>query len=117
MPLIKVQASVDAPAQETVDKLLKSLSGKLAKHLSKSESYVMTAFEAGLPMTFAGTSDPACYIEVKSIGTMSPDQTQAMSQDFCQEANEVLGIPENRIYIGFTDVERHLWGWDGRTFG
>jgi len=50
MPLIKVQASVDAPEKEKVDQLLKSLSGKLAQHLSKSESYVMTAFEPGVAM-------------------------------------------------------------------
>ncbi|MBD2448890.1 hypothetical protein H6G76_17350 [Nostoc sp. FACHB-152] len=96
---------------------LKSLSSKLAKHLGKPESYVMTAFEAEVSMTFAGTTDPVCYIEIKSIGTMKPNQTEAMSQDFCQQINQTLGVPENRIYIEFADAKGAMWGWDSKTFG
>jgi phenylpyruvate tautomerase len=88
MPLIKVQTSIAAPESSTVEGLLKVLSSKLALHLSKPESYVMTAFEPGVAMTFAGTTEPVCYIEIKSIGSMSPAQTKAMSQDFCQVINE-----------------------------
>ncbi len=117
MPLIKVQSSVSEPEKTAIDGLLKSLSAKLAKHLGKSESYVMTAFQSDVPMTFAGTVEPVCYLEVKSIGKMSPTQTKAMSQDFCQMINDKLGVPINRIYIEFADVERHLWGWNGSTFG
>lgn len=84
MPLIKVQTSVALPAPTAVEGLLKILSAKLATHLGKPESYVMTAFEPEVAMTFAGTVEPVCYIEVKSIGNMSPAQTKAMSQDFCQ---------------------------------
>ena len=90
---------------------------KLAKHLGKPESYVMTAFEPGVSMTFAGTTDPVCYIEIKSIGSMKPQQTQAMSQDFCQEINQSLGVPTNRIYIEFADAQATMWGWNGSTFG
>ena len=64
MPLIKVQTSVDAPAQSTVEALLKQLSASLSQHLGKPESYVMTAFEPSTPMTFGGTTDPACYIQI-----------------------------------------------------
>ncbi|MCG6134946.1 MAG: phenylpyruvate tautomerase MIF-related protein [Nostoc sp. LLA-1] len=117
MPLIKVQTSVSAPEKTEVEAMLKNLSGKLAKHLGKPESYVMTAFEAGVPMTFAGTTDPVCYIEIKSVGTMKPDQTKAMSQDFCQEINQSLGVPTNRTYIEFADAKGAMWGWNGATFG
>ncbi|MGK7872258.1 MAG: phenylpyruvate tautomerase MIF-related protein [Xenococcaceae cyanobacterium] len=117
MPLIKVQSSVSAPEKTAVEELLKSLSGKLAKHLGKSESYVMTAFEPDVAMTFAGTFDPVCYVEVKSIGNMSPAQTKAMSQDFCQQINEKLGVPTNRIYIEFADAKGAMWGWNSSTFG
>lgn len=116
MPLIKVQTSVVAPESTAVEGLLKILSGKLAMHLSKPESYVMTAFEPEVAMTFAGTIEPVCYIEVKSIGSMSPAQTQAMSQDFCQVINEKLGVPINRIYIEFADAKDAMWGWNGSTF-
>ncbi|MBD2209442.1 hypothetical protein H6G27_06085 [Nostoc linckia FACHB-104] len=117
MPLIKVQTSVAAPERTEIESLLKSLSAKLAKHLGKPESYVMTAFEPDVPMTFAGTTDPVCYIEIKSIGTMKPDQTATMSQDFCQQINQILGVSKNRIYIEFADAKGAMWGWNGSTFG
>ncbi|WNZ23191.1 hypothetical protein HJG54_10205 [Leptolyngbya sp. NK1-12] len=117
MPLIKVQTSATAPDQATVESLLKRLSASLAKHTGKPESYVMAAFEPGLAMTFAGTTDPVCYIEIKSVGTMSPAQTKAMSQDFCQQVNAALGVPTNRTYIEFADAKGYMWGWNGATFG
>ncbi|GAA6615962.1 phenylpyruvate tautomerase MIF-related protein [Scytonema sp. NUACC26] len=117
MPLIKVQTSVSTPTKAEIEKLLKNLSAKLAKHTGKPESYVMTAFETEIPMTFGGTTDPVCYIEIKNIGTMLPQQTKEMSQDFCQEINQVLGVPQNRIYIEFADARATMWGWNSSTFG
>jgi phenylpyruvate tautomerase PptA (4-oxalocrotonate tautomerase family) len=117
MPLIKVQTSVATPEKSTVEALLTTLSASLAKHVGKPESYVMTAFEPGVAMTFGGTSDPVCYIEIKNVGNMKPDQTQAMSQDFCQQINQALGVPTNRTYIEFADAKGAMWGWNGSTFG
>jgi phenylpyruvate tautomerase len=116
MPLIKVQTSIAAPEKSAVEALLKDLSASLAKHLGKPESYVMTAFEPNFAMTFAGTTDPVCYIEIKSVGTMNPNQTKAMSQDFCQKINQALKVPTDRTYIEFADVKGAMWGWNGRTF-
>lgn len=117
MPLIKVQTSVSKPNPSEIESLLKTLSASLAQHLGKPESYVMTAFESDVPMTFAGTTDPVCYIEIKSIGTMKSNQTKAMSQDFCQKINQALGVSPNRIYIEFADAQGAMWGWNGSTFG
>jgi len=117
MPLIKVQTSLPAPAKDDVNALLKQLSASLAKHTSKPETYVMTAFEPGVSMTFGGTFDPVCYVEVKSVGSMSPAQTKAMSQDFCQQIHAALGVPGDRIYIEFADAKGAMWGWNGSTFG
>lgn len=117
MPLIKVQSSVDAPEPTAVEGLLKTLSAKLAQHVGKPESYVMTAFEPNVAMTFGGTIEPTCYMEVKNIGSMNPAQTKAMSQDFSQVISDKLGVPINRIYIEFTDAKGALWGWNGSTFG
>ena len=117
MPLIKVQSSIAKPEKSTVESLLKNLSANLAKHLGKSESYVMTAFESDVPMTFAGTFDPVCYVEIKSVGTMNSAQTKAMSQDFCQYISETLDVPAKRIYIEFADAKGYMWGWNQATFG
>lgn len=116
MPLIKVQSSV-SPSEATVNSLLTSLSSSLAKHLGKPESYVMTAFESDAIMTFGGTFEPTCYVEIKSIGSMSPDQTKAMSQDFCSQISDELAVPVNRIYLEFADAQGYMWGWNESTFG
>ncbi|MGB3241052.1 MAG: phenylpyruvate tautomerase MIF-related protein [Geitlerinemataceae cyanobacterium] len=117
MPLIKVQTSAATIDRSSVEEMLKELSAKLAKHLGKPESYVMTAFEPNVAMTFGGTTEPVCYVEIKSIGQMSGKGTKAMSQDFCQQISDRLGVPQNRIYIEFADAERSMWGWNGSTFG
>jgi phenylpyruvate tautomerase len=116
MPYIKVQSTILKPESALVEEILKELSAKLAQHLGKSESYVMTAFQPEVAMTFGGTTEPVCYIEVKSVGTMSPAQTQGMSADFCQVIAEKLGVPANRTYIEFADAKGSMWGWNGRTF-
>jgi phenylpyruvate tautomerase PptA (4-oxalocrotonate tautomerase family) len=117
MPLIKIQSSVRSPEKNEVENLLKNLSTLLAKHLGKPESYVMTAFESDVLMSFAGTFDPVCYVEIKSIGNMSSAQTKAMSQDFCQQIEQALGVSANRIYIEFADAQGYMWGWNNSTFG
>ena len=112
MPLITVKtniADVQAP-----DILLKGLSAALATATGKPESYVMTLLDSGVPMTFAGSEEPCAYVEIKSIGALTPP---AMSDQFCDLINSSLGIPKNRIYIGFDDVKASDWGWNGCTFG
>lgn len=64
MPLIKLQTPLK-PEPAAVEALLKSLSAALAKQVGKLEAYVMTAFEGGISMTFAGSGDPCCYVEIK----------------------------------------------------
>ncbi len=116
MPLIKVKTSVTIADPATIDPLLKQLSARLAKHTGKPESYVMTAYEPGVSMTFGGTIEPTCYVEIKSVGSMSSAQVQAMSQDFCQHIQQALAVPSDRIYIEFTEAKGSLWGWNGSTF-
>ena len=117
MPLIKVQSSVSQPEPAAVESLLTELSAKLAKHIGKPESYVMTAFESDIPMTFGGTFDPVCYVEIKSVGNMSSEQTKSMTQVFCSQISDKLNVPSDRIYIEFADAKGYMWGWNNKTFG
>ena len=112
MPLINVRTSL--PSVTDADALLKELSATLAQQTGKPEAYVMTLLEAGVPMTFAGSTDPSVYVEIKSIGALKPP---AMTAAFCALISERTGIPSNRIYIGFDDVKASAWGWNGNTFG
>ena len=68
-------------------------------------------------MTFAGTSAPACYAEVKNVGSLSPEQVEKLSVVFCAALSNHLGVPQDRIYLEFTNADGAYWGWNGETFG
>jgi phenylpyruvate tautomerase len=116
MPFVHVVSSAEPPAAAATDALLKELSSRLARHVGKPESYVMTCWTPEPRMTFGGTSEPTAYLEVKNIGQLRPEQTDAISADFCALISETLGVAKNRIYIEFADAKPHLWGYDGGTF-
>jgi phenylpyruvate tautomerase len=116
MPLLNVFTSAELPPPSSADALLKELSAALARHLAKPERYVMTSLVPRTRMTFAGSTEPACYVEIKSIGQMTAAQAEGMSKEFCKKLSAGLGIPENRIYIEFSNAAPELWGFDGGTF-
>lgn len=117
MPFLKVQTALPLTQVEPlIEPLLTELSQKLAQHLGKPEAYVMTSFDPSFKMTFAGSFAPTCYLEVKSVGTMSATQTQAISRDFCATVQRHLAIPPDRTYIEFNDAKGSMWGYNGTTF-
>ena len=99
------------------DALLADLSALLAREIGKPESYVMTCLEPRARMTFAGTTEPTCYIEVKNVGTLDAALTRRMSAAITARVAAALGVAKNRLYIQFEETRPHHWGWDGDTFG
>jgi phenylpyruvate tautomerase len=116
MPLLKIHTSAAPPSAEQARELLKTASALLARELHKPEAYVMTCLTPRAQMTFAGTSTPACYAEVKNIGELSHDTTRRLSAELCTLLASALGVERSRVYIGFSDVAPHMWGFDGDTF-
>jgi phenylpyruvate tautomerase len=117
MPLVNIFSSAPLPAPEAADALLKSVSSSVASLIGKPERYVMTCLVPQTRMTFGGTSEPVCYVEVKSIGRMTPELTEQLSADLCEKLSNGLGVPGSRTYIEFSDAQGYLWGYDGATFG
>ena len=76
----------------------------------------MTCLNAGLSMTFAGTTLPACYAEVKNVGALSPAITARLSKILCGTLAEAFGLERERVYIEFAAIEPHLFGFNGETF-
>jgi hypothetical protein len=115
MPLIQIftSATLDAGAESA---LLSDLSGALSKHFDKPERWVMTCLVPGLAMTFGGTPGQACFAAVKNVGQLTPDKTRELSADLCGRLSRGLGIPQDRIYLEFTEAVGYLWGHDGDTF-
>ena len=96
MPLINVRTSVVHIDESEL--LLKELSSELSALTGKPEIYVMTLLETSVPMTFAGTTEPCCFVEIKSIGSLAPEK---MASIFCKLIERRTGIACDRIYIQF----------------
>jgi phenylpyruvate tautomerase len=114
VPLLKVTTSVPPAAGHA--KLLANLSHLIAERLGKPESYMMMAIEHPTLMTFAGTTDPTCFVELKNVGRFRPELTRRLSEELCEHLSQGLGVQKSRIYIEFSDAEGYLWGHDGATF-
>lgn len=114
MPYLKIQTnqSLDEAASQA---LLEQASQTTAKALGKPESYVMVSIHGGVAMSFAGSSEPCAYLELKSLG-LPDDQTANLSQTLCTLLAEELKLEPSRIYIEFASPERHMWGWNNATF-
>ena len=73
----------------------------------------MVKLNDSLQICFAGTNDPCCFVEIKSIGSLEPSK---ISNSICEFFSNELDISKDRIYIYFQDVESNMWAWSGRTF-
>tara|TARA_Y100001968_G_scaffold306146_1_gene322697 strand:- start:377 stop:715 length:339 start_codon:yes stop_codon:yes gene_type:complete len=111
MPLISLKTSL--PEIEDLNGLIKELSKQLSVLTEKPEQYVMAMIETNIPMSFSGSNEPCCYAEVKSIGSLKPNE---MSEVLSMIISEKTKIPINRIYISFENIEGSKWGFNGRTF-
>jgi phenylpyruvate tautomerase PptA (4-oxalocrotonate tautomerase family) len=114
VPYLTIQTNRNFDSDVT-EPLLRQASQTVAELLGKSENYVMVALPPAVPMLFAGSDEPAAYLELKSIG-LPQDSTTACSNALCALVNKHLGIAQDRIYIEFANAERSMWGWNGKTF-
>ena len=64
-----------------------------------------------------GAESSAAYVEIRSIGGLNSAVNRQLSERLCALLKEQLGIPPDRVYIGFTNVSAENWGWNGGTFG
>jgi len=114
MPYLKINTNQQIE-ENTQNRLCLQASSLVADILGKPESYVMIELNSGRCMSFAGNQTALAYLELKSLG-LPEDQTTKLSESLCQFIHKELDIPEDRIYIEFANGQRHLWGWDKRTF-
>ena len=115
MPLLKLETTA-ALSEDKRQALLASLSKTVAETIGKPQQYVMVAASQAA-MQMSGSPSDAAFVDVRSIGGLTEDVNRKLSQKVCQLLHDSLGIPPNRIYLNFTDVEASHWGWNGSTFG
>ncbi|MGD8567137.1 MAG: phenylpyruvate tautomerase MIF-related protein [Gammaproteobacteria bacterium] len=114
MPYLSIQTNV-AVSDDQSPQLLQKVSASVAEMLGKPESYVMVALQASSSMVFAGTDQPLAYLQLKSLG-LPESSTPQFSSSLCELLQSELDIPAERIYIEFSNPERHMWGWNNKTF-
>ena len=115
MPLLKLETTV-VLTEDQRQALLASLSKIVAETIGKPQQYVMVA--AGqAAMQMSGSPGNAAFVDVRSIGGLTGEVNRKLSKKVCELLHESLGIPPNRVYLNFTDVQASHWGWNGNTFG
>jgi phenylpyruvate tautomerase len=115
MPLVRIVTSAEV-SPVAAGALLRDLSALLAREIGKPEAYVMTCLEPRAVMTFAGTTEPACFVEVKNVGKLSPELGKRLSAGITARLVEGVGVKKNRVYIELVETLPHHWGYDGDTF-
>ena len=114
MPYFSIETNQTVDTASNRD-LMKKMSAFIAKLLGKPESYVMIAIKPGTPLIFAGSDEPAAFVRLKSIGLPKEHCTE-FSGKICGFVEQELEISPNRIFIDFKDLERKMFGWNGKTF-
>lgn len=114
MPFINSKVSV-AMSQEKKDAVKAKLGQAITLVPGKSENWLMVGFEDSYDLYFQGNQDgPTAFVEVKVYGGASPDVFSKLTGEICDIYQEELGIPKNRIYVKYEEVEN--WGWNGSNF-
>jgi len=68
-------------------------------------------------MLMSGAGGDAALVDVRSIGGLNAEVNRTLSRKICELLNASIGVPKNRVYLNFTDVDAQSWGWNGNTFG
>jgi len=114
MPYLKIQSNISADSAKKQSVLAKA-SATIAEQLGKPERYMMTAMDTDCAMTLGGSDQPLAFVELKGLD-LSESRTGELSGTICQLLQAELGIPQDRVYINFSDIPRAMWGWNGGTF-
>jgi len=74
----------------------------------------MVSVRPSCPIRFAGSEEPAAFMEIKSLGM--PHDLNPAAEALANVVRTQCGIPKERIYITFTDVPSPRWAHGGITF-
>ena len=114
MPYFSIETNQEID-QASNPQLMKKTSAFIADLLGKPEAYVMIAVKQGTSLVFGGSDAPAAFVRLESIG-LPKESCTAMSHKICSYIEDELGVLPDRIFIDFRDLERNMFGWNGKTF-
>ena len=114
MPYFKIKTNIKLDALKT-QILLEKASAFSSNILEKPETYIMAEVDAHVPMIFNKSSEPAAYVELKSIG-LKKDNAKTLSKKICAFLKAELEISPDRVYIDFCNIDGSMFGWNKTTF-
>ena len=99
MPLVRVVTN-----QKPSPELDAALTALLAQAFHKDPSWVMVVIDPPpARMTFKGSAEPCCYLEVKNIGLFDAAIAESLSAELSRTIQRALGVPPERVYIEFSN--------------
>ena len=115
MPYIAIATNRSFNAEERSD-ITREVSHAVSLLLGKPERYVMVQLESDLSLRFGGDESAAAYVRVASL-SLDEGKTEHYAARLCKVVEEFLGVEGERVYIEFASPARHMWGYNGGTFG
>ena len=114
MPFINSKVTVPLSDVER-DTLKAKLGQAISLVPGKSEAWLMVGFEDNYSLYFKGKKEAKlAFVEVKIFGGASDEAYDKLTGEICRIYEEVLGIPQDKIYVKYEEVEH--WGWNGSNF-
>lgn len=113
MPYLAITTNAPLSA-ECESALAAEVSKILADELGKPQSYTMVSVQPTRAMRFAGSEEPAAFLDLKSIGLPNDlgELALALTQGVCRH----VGIAASRVFIAFYDVPASRWAHEGEMF-
>ncbi|XP_074587248.1 uncharacterized protein LOC141843192 [Curcuma longa] len=115
MPCLNLSTNASLDGVDT-SAILSEASKTVARIIGKPEAYVMVVLKGSVPISFAGSEQPAAYGELVSIGGLNPDTNKKLSSAISEILETKLSVPKSRFFLKFYDTKGSNFGWNGSTF-
>lgn len=111
MPILEIQVS-DRRSSLTRTQILRRASALVAEALGKPESCVMVSLKSPY-MMLDHARHPVAYMQLKSVD-LTDEQIQRLSSELSTYVLEVFGVPADRTYIEFANLNPEYFAWNGK---
>ena len=116
MPTFILHTNLTSKSFVNEENLHSEIRQVIASNIGKSEDFVLTIFNPNTSMQFGEKGGNSAYCEIKNVGTLSPEITNLITNSITEILSQKLKISPDQLYIELQESERHLWGWNGKTF-
>lgn len=114
MPYLKLKTNKQL-SENKKKQVMNDLTSLLVKDLSKPERYIMIECEDEQNMIFGNSDELLVFIELRSI-RLPEEKTGELTKSLTNFVKNNLEIPADRVFINFTNIQPHMWGFNGSTF-